>query len=612
MSASTVVPEPATARWSRPALAAVLGLAAVLYTWGLSANGYANTYYSAAVLSATKSWSAFFYGSLDAGNFITVDKPPLALWVQALSARVFGFSGWSILLPQALAGIAAVAIVHHVTKRSFGPTAGILAALALTLTPVTVAVTRHNNPDTLLVLLLTLAAWALSNALRSGRLLPLLASALAIGLAFNTKMLQAYLLVPAAAAAYLIGVTGPWWRKLLRLALAGVVLLGVSLSWLLAVDAIAPADRPYIGSSTDNTVSELLFGYNGLGRLFGQNRVGSPGLTVGGGGAGNASGWDRLLTGEVGGQIAWLFPLALAGLLAAFVLRRHRAELVLWGGWLLTTVVVFSTAAGIWHTYYTVALAPPLAVVLGLGGTALWRLHQTRSHWAWLLPVSLALTGFWAATLLGRTPAYLPWLPITVVLLALAAAITLAIPLLGKRLTRRTTALALTAGLVAALAGPAAYAITPLTTTTSVTFPIAQPATTATARPGGFGEADGPDTAALNHIQAEYRNQRWALAVVGALVAAPVILDTGLPVMAIGGFNGNDPAPTATQLQNYVHSGQLRFVWTSGESTVRQFGGTTGTGATVVNQALSWVTANCALVPGTGQLYDCYTATRTS
>ncbi|WHT17983.1 glycosyltransferase family 39 protein [Crossiella sp. CA-258035] len=595
-------------RWSRPALAAVLALASVLYTWALSTNGFANTYYSAAVLSATKSWSAFFYGSLDAGGFITVDKPPLALWVQALSAKAFGFSSWSILLPQAVAGVAAVAVVHHVTRRAFGPAAGILAALALTLTPVVVAVTRHNNPDTLLVLLLTLAAWALSNAVRSGRLLPLLACALAVGLAFNTKMLQAYLIVPAAAAAYLVGVSGPWWRKLLRLGLAGVVLLGVSLSWLLAVDSVDPAERPFIGSSTDNTVSELLFGYNGFGRLLGQNRVGSPGLNAGGGGGGNASGWDRLLSGEVGGQIAWLFPLALLGSVAALVLRRQRAELLLWGGWLLTTAVVFSTAAGIWHTYYTVALAPPLAVVAGAGATALWRLHRDRSHWGWLLPVTAGLTGFWGATLLGRTPDYLPWLPVTVALLGLATSVALAIPLLGGRFSRRATALTASAGLLAALAGPAAYAVTPLTAKTSVTFPIAQPTPAVRFAPD---RAEGPSAAALAHLESQFRDERWAVAVVGALVAAPVILDTGLPVMAVGGFNGNDPAPTAAQLRHYVHSGQLRFVWTTGASPTLQFDGGAAAGTAVVDAALSWVTAHCALVPGTGQLYDCYSSTRT-
>lgn len=222
---------PDAPRWARPALIGVLGLAAFLYCWALSINGYGNTFYSAAVLSGLHSWKAFFYGALDAGSFITVDKPPLPLWVQGLSARVFGFSSWSLLLPEAAGGVLTVLIVYHVVRRGFGYVAAIIAAVALTLTPIAVAVNRDNNPDTLLVLLLVLAVWACSNAIRGGRLRWLLLSAALVGLAFNTKMLQAFVIVPALAAAWMVAAPTPFLRRRLPYLLGAGVPLSASGRW---------------------------------------------------------------------------------------------------------------------------------------------------------------------------------------------------------------------------------------------------------------------------------------------------------------------------------------------------------------------------------------------
>ncbi|RFU38306.1 glycosyl transferase family 39, partial [Actinomadura logoneensis] len=270
--------------WARPALWAVLALAAVLYAWGLSRSGYANTYYSAAVKSGTQSWKAFFFGSLDAGSFITVDKPPMALWVMGLFARVIEFGSWSLLLPQVVEGVAAVALLYATVRRAFGPAAGLLAAVVLTLTPITVAINRDDNPDTLLVLLLVAAAWATVRAIGDGRLRWLLLAAFFVGCGFNTKMLQAFVALPALALAYLLFGPPKLGRRVLQLLAAGAVLLVSAGWWMTVVDLIPASRRPYIGGSTDGTVWDLVIGYNGLGRVFGQDGPGGGRRGAGAGG----------------------------------------------------------------------------------------------------------------------------------------------------------------------------------------------------------------------------------------------------------------------------------------------------------------------------------------
>jgi 4-amino-4-deoxy-L-arabinose transferase-like glycosyltransferase len=673
--------------WVRPVFWGVLALSAALNSWALSINQWANTYYSATVLGMTRSWKAFFFGALDANSFITVDKPPLALWVQALSARIFGFNTWSLLLPQSIAAVLTVCVVYHVVRRGFGPFAASVAALALAVTPIAVVMARHNNPDTLLALLLALALWAASNAIRSGKLAPLVWCAVAVGLAFNTKMLQAYFVLPVIAIVYLVAGHLRWPRKLLNLAIATAVLAVASFWWMFAVDLTPAASRPYVGGSTNNTVTDLLLGYNGLGRIFGQDRIASPGMMsgmrggpgggpgfpVGGGGfpspgggfpgggagfgGGMDGGWTKLFTASVAPQFGWLLPLAALGAVAVVVhlWRRPRrdpvrADFLLWAGTLLVTVVVFSFASGIWHPYYTVALAAPLAAVAGMGLASMITLARSADWWSLLLPASIAATGIWAAHLLG-TANYLPWLAPVVAVVAVLAAIAMAIPLLlppqrRKPHTRLVIAAAL-AGVIAVMSGPTAYAVTPLWTPVAATFPLAGPAAgptvarnfptgrgPAAARnrlprggrpttdgrggvggPGGFGAGEQLVPGAVRYLMAHHGNEKWLVAVVGAMVAAPVILDTGQPVMAVGGYNGNDPAPTVGQLQQYVHSGELRYVWTSGSSGIRSVRSSVGNNdAKVVDDSMGWVAAHCAVVPpaayggssaSTTQLYDC-------
>ncbi|MEZ7127335.1 ArnT family glycosyltransferase [Nonomuraea sp. AD125B] len=604
-------------RWSRPALWAVLAAAFFLYAWALS--GDANEYYAAAVLSGTGSWKAFFFGAIDAGSFITVDKPPLALWVMGLSARIFGYGTYSMLLPQALAGVAAVALVHSAVRRSFPPgrdahAAALAAAVVMTLTPITVAINRDNNPDTVLVLLLTLAGWFCLESLRTGRLRPLLLAALFVGLAFNAKMLQAYLVVPAFAVAYLACAGISWPKRLGRLLAAGAVLAVSSAWWMVIVD-LWPADsRPYIGGSTDNTVRELVIGYNGLGRIFGQSQGGGFGGGFGGGGArwGGDPGAGRLFNDVLAGQISWLLPFCVAALAVAVLLRTRRlpvgeapsgAAWLVWGGWLVVHYVVFSFSSGTFHPYYTTAMAPAVAALTGMGAVVMWRAYRNSRAWAWLLPVAVAATGAWAFTVLRRTPDWTPWLAWVVLGATLAAVAALVLARARARVTAKVAAFALAATVVATLGGPAAYAVTPLASPVNGTNPTAGPSTGGTGqpgRPGGGprgslrgGPGGGVSDAMTAYLVAHQGTATWLVAVNSAQQASGLILATGKPVIAMGGFTGGDPAMTVDRLRELVSSGRLRYVMT---------GGGPGRGGGEVS---SWVQENCAAVDGQDGLRDC-------
>ncbi|WP_084693472.1 ArnT family glycosyltransferase [Actinomadura atramentaria] len=652
-------------RWSRPALWAVLAVACALYTWNLPGGGDANAYYSAAVKSGTQSWKAFFFGSLDAGSFITVDKPPMALWVQGLFARVLGFSTWSLLLPQALAGTASVAVLHQTVRRAFGPAAALAAAVVLTLTPITVAIDRDNNPDTLLVLLLVGAAWAAQRAVAGGRVRMLLLAAFLVGCGFNTKMLQAFLVVPALAAVYLVAARPGIWRRLAHLVAAGAVLAVSSLWWTLLVDAIPARSRPFIGGSTDGTVWDLVVGYNGLGRIFGRSGPGGGGQS---GGFGGEPGAGRLFNDVLGGQISWLLPLAALSLLVgalALAWRPRRdlrgAALLLWGLWLAVHFAVFSFAEGTFHPYYSTAMAPAVAALCGAGVPLLAALYR-RPRWAWAVPVCVAVTGGWAFALLARTPQWHPWLRWAVAAAAVAAVLGLLagryLPGLRPGVWHVVVPGALAAAVFAGLAGPGAYAVAAAASPVNGTNPLAGPSSgggfpgggpsrggtrggfpggpggmpggapggaaggmpggasgtpggasggasgnasgnapsgvpSGGMRPGGGrggfggGPGGGLDSAMVSYLEREQGSARWLVAVSSAQSASSVILRTGRPVIAMGGFTGSDPAMTVAKLQGLVASGQVKFVLLGG-----------GFGPDGGNDAVTaWVRAHGTAVP---------------
>src|SRR5689334_19390753 len=404
------------APWVRPALLALLLLTGVLYLWGLGASGWGNAFYSAAVQAGSESWKAFFYGSSDAANSITVDKTPGSLWVMALSVRIFGLSSWSILVPQALMGVATAGLLFTTVRRWYGPAAGLLAGAVSALTPVAVLMFRFNNPDALLVLLMVAGAYATVRAIENGSTKWLVLAGVFVGFGFLTKMLQALLVVPAYALAYLFAGPPKLGQRIGQLLLAGLAVV-VSAGWYIAIVELVPASmRPYIGGSQNNSLLELTLGYNGLGRLNGEE-TGSVG---GGGGAGGGmwgeSGLLRMFDSSQGGQVSWLLPAALIVLVAGLVLTlraartdRLRAGLILWGSWLVITAGVFSFMQGIFHAYYTVALAPAIGAVVGIGSVLLWR-RRNNIFAALTLAAAIAVSAWWSFHLLGRSADFVPWL----------------------------------------------------------------------------------------------------------------------------------------------------------------------------------------------------------
>ncbi|MEV7281922.1 glycosyltransferase family 39 protein [Streptomyces sp. NPDC093111] len=508
---------PEDAPWVRPGFLGLLLVTAALYLWNLSASGYANSFYSAAVQAGSESWKAFFFGSLDAANAITVDKPPAALWPMALSVRLLGLGSWQILLPEVLMGVATVGVLYASVRRRFGAGAGLLAGVVLALTPVAALMFRFNNPDALLALLMTVAVYCVLRALElaEGAARWLVWAGVALGFAFLAKTLQAFLILPVLALVYVVCAPGGIGRRFGRLGLGGLAML-VSAGWWVALVELWPASsRPYVGGSQNNSFLELTFGYNGLGRLNG-DEVGSVGgggargrgtgleLPAGlelpvrggrGGGGWGETGLGRMFNEQVGGQISWLLPAALLLLVAGLVVTWRasrtdtaRAAFLVWGGSLLLTTGVFSFMAGIFHEYYTVAMAPYLAALIGMGAAVLWE-ERTRFPASAALAASVAVTAVWAWVLLGRSPDWLPWLRWTVLVAGCAAALGL---LVAARLTRAARRVGLTAaglGLAAALAGPFAYTLATLADGHQGSIVTAGPA--GTAGPGGMRGGPG-------------------------------------------------------------------------------------------------------------------------
>jgi 4-amino-4-deoxy-L-arabinose transferase-like glycosyltransferase len=624
---------------------ALLLATGVLYLWGLGESGWANSFYSAAVQAGSESWKALFFGSSDAASSITVDKTPLALWPMALSVRIFGLSSWSILVPQALEGVATVYLLYRIVRRSTGSdVAGLVAGAAMALTPVAVLMFRFNNPDALLVLLLVAASGATLRAVEdskreAGRPLRwLLLAGAFVGLAFLAKMLQAFLILPALGLTYLFFAKTPWGKRILHLvgAFAAMVVAG---GWWVAIVEMWPASsRPYIGGSQNNSILELTLGYNGLGRLSG-DETGSVGGGGGpGGGNWGATGIGRLFNSEIGGQIAWLLPTALvlgvAALWFARADRRITAAVTLWGVTLLVTGLTFSFMAGIFHAYYTVALAPPIAALIGVGAWVLWRERHSvvaRS----VLGVSVAGTALWAFVLLDRTPDYLPWLRYAVLVVGLLSA---GVLVALNSVPRRLVGAVAVAALASTLAAPAAYSLSTASTAHTGSIPTAGPAsagrmgmpgggpggmrggpggqgglgappgmqngttgstgTTGQAAPqmgtggnsnaGGLLNASTPTSELVDLLKTDADSYTWAAAAIGSNSASGYQLASEEPVMAIGGFNGSDPSPTLAEFQAYVESGQIHYFIAGGGG----MGGGMGGGSGTASQITSWVEAN--------------------
>ena len=560
---------------SRVRLAVLLVATAALYLWNLSVSGWANAFYSAAAQAGASDWTAMLFGSSDAANAITVDKTPAALWIIDISVRLFGLNPWSILVPQALEGVAAVALLYAAVRRVSGEGAALLAGAVFALTPVAALIFRFNNPDALLVLLLVAAAYCVLRACeKGGSRWWLIGAGVLVGFGFLAKMLQAFLVLPGFAAAYLTAGEHRLRRRVVDV-LAAVVALVVAGGWYLVLVEVWPASaRPYIGGSQHNSIVELALGYNGLGRLSGDEP----------GGLGNLNfdvGWGRLFGNGMGLEIAWLLPAAVVCLGAGFLITRRaprtdltRAALILWGGWLAVTAVVFSFANGILHPYYTVALAPAIGASIGIGATLLWR-NRSDVRAAMALSGTVLVTTILAAVLLSRDSEWLPWLRAAVAVGGVGAAVLL---LVAGRLPQSVARSAAALAVVACLAAPAVYSVATAAAPHSGAIPSVGPAKHGFGGftgPGGLLDSPTPGQELSATLSANAHDFTWAAAAVGSNNAAGYQLATGAPVMAIGGFNGTDPSPTLAQFQRYVADRQIHY-FIRGKMMIGHWGPTTG------------------------------------
>ena len=636
-----------------PELGGLIALAALLNLWALGRNGWANTYYAAAVRSMAASWHNFLFASADPSGVMTVDKPPLSLWVQTLLVRVFGFHPFAILVPQALMGVASVALVYDLVRRRFGRLGGLVAGLALATTPIAVAMSRHNNPDALLTLCCVAAVWCAVRAFEDGRTRWLVAAGIAVGLGFETKMGAAFVVVPAIALGWLWIAPRGRVAAIRQLLAGGAAMLAVAGAWPLLVVLTPSADRPWISGTSDNSILSLIVGYNGFGRVSGQS--GGPGR--GGGAAavlGGGAGPLRLVNAALGGQDGWLLGLALVGAVAVLIAGRARrrdprtAWLLVVGGSFLVTAALLSFSRGIFHPYYVVALAPFTAALAGAGVAVVARAD---------VPVAVAGAAALAAgvvcefVVLHNYSGEIGWL--RVVLPAACGAATVALFVFRRRARLRTAAMAL--GTAVLLIAPTVWSFDTLGYAAAATFPAGGPASVdglvlgGCARPGGgagfrlplgpgpgsgppplfgpggggagpggaarfgpnpfaagplaglFGGAFGAG-ASLTQVEAYIvAHGGGTLAVSSQSNAACAIIADGSKVAGIGGFTGQESDPSISWLAAEVASGHIRWVLTSGAFARFGLGGRPGASA-----ALDAAAQACVSVKAfPSSLYDC-------
>ena len=549
-------------KWTLPVLLVLTG---VLYLFGVLHNGMANSYYAAAIQAASQDWTAWLFGSLDAANYVSVDKPPLATMLMGLSARLFGFSNFSMLLPSVLAGVGSVWLVYGAVKRQFGFTSAVIAGATLMLMPVAALMFGFNNPDAILTLMLSASGYAFLRSLEGKRpLLWLGLAGLFTGLAFNTKMLQGLMVLPAMVVVYLVFAKPPIVKRFLHVIFAGVITTMSTLWWSVLVWLTPAGSRPWVGSTNDNNIWSLIFGYNGLGRLLGGRGGGvgpGGGHGPGGTGFGGQTGIFRIFNNDFGPNIAWLLVLALAGGgLMLWILRktprtnRGRAAVIFWMLWLLIHIVIFSMTSGVIHPYYVVVMAPAAAALVGISLPFLWGAYTRRKPYAWLLPLLVGVTVAIAVIILGYAGT-MTWLMWIVGLLGLTGMIGLLVNLYAP--WRWLQNLAIIAAIAACTLALTVYTLATVNVTHTGSIPTAGP--NSTAMQGSNNESSQADSQLVKYLVEHQHGATWLVAVASANESAAIQLTSGQPVMAVGGFNGSDTPLTLDQFKQLVKAGKVKY-----------------------------------------------------
>ncbi|HEY3426859.1 MAG TPA: glycosyltransferase family 39 protein [Negativicutes bacterium] len=570
-------------------------LSFLLYFLGLGQEGLANLYYAAGVKSMMMNWHNFFFVAFDPGGFITIDKPPLGFWIQTISAKIFGFQGWSIILPQALGGVTSVYLIYVLVKRYHGEWAGLISALVLALTPIFVAASRNNTIDVMLVTTILFSVLVFLPAAERLSFKKLLLAFFLIGIGFNIKSLEAFMILPAFYITYLFSRHGQFKKKAVHLLAATMVLIVSSLLWFIVVDGVLPQERPYVGSSETNSEIELATGYNGIGHFLGygirtpgrQGQLRNPGKPAlpniqpgnrrQAGGETGLPGPFRLFNHQMGGQISWLLPFALIGLAAAiYQLRRNglpektRMKLLFWGCWLIPQVIFFSIAQGA-HRYYLVMLAPAIAALVGISYSTFvnwWSKGEGKSRY--LLPGAIILTVGVQAFIIAGYNEWRSWMLPAVIVIGILAALLLGWKAAnGKVQESRGNYLAVIVGIISILFAPFTWSLTPvLYGSGNAAFPFAGPDLNTRSGqaniPGGTLNLSGRftvDTGKLeDFLMFHNKGEKYIVAVPDAHIASPIILDTGEPVITYGGFMGSEKILNAQRLEELVSSGQVRYV----------------------------------------------------
>jgi 4-amino-4-deoxy-L-arabinose transferase-like glycosyltransferase len=564
-------------------IAAIIGIGAALRLWNLSENGYSREYYAAAVRGMLQSWHNVFFNSFDPGGFVTLDKPPVGIWFQALFAKLFGFSALNTLLPQIILGLAAVLLVYLIVRRVFGERAALIAALILALNPGNIAVDRSNNLESCLIVVLLIAAYFAIRAAESGRLLHLCSAMLMIGIGFNVKMSAALILAPAISLVFFVfNRQHSLVRHGLYQAAAGVLMIAMALSWVVAFD-LTPADkRPYAGSTKNNSMLELALKHNGTDRFTApfttkaeseKTNEPQPELYDT-----SPTGPLRLFRGLQAGQFAWMLPFALAGIFLGWMSAKEkltRITIAIWTGWLASYWIVFSAAGGPFHTYYLATIAPPLAALAGIGASEAWRRYRNGDAPRPLVPLLLLAAVIWQAWLFyGQLGTASPaWLLVIAGMVLLLVALSACLFVFGAVAARPALAVI---PAVALLALPLTAALSVVLIRPNVVAPVAtlaeflernEPADAARRDPR---QRDFARAKLIAFLTSQHAGEKFIVAVENALIAAPIIIATGQPVIAIGGYLGTDPILTPATLSRLSRAGVVRFAMIGGLSLTKR------------------------------------------